>query len=152
MKPILLLPLFMVTCVSFLNAQQSLPDETQKKDISHLIEQYSQARENRDTVLLKNILTADIDQLVSTGEWRHGVAASVKGMQNSSASRPGTRTLTVDKIKMLDRTTAIVDCRYEIQNPNGSARRMWSTFVVVSRKGTWRIAAIRNMLPAPQGG
>ncbi|HEX8040468.1 MAG TPA: SgcJ/EcaC family oxidoreductase [Chryseosolibacter sp.] len=151
MKPILLL-LFMVTCVSFLRAQHSLPDERQKKDISHLIDQYSRARENRDTVLLKNILTADVDQLVSTGEWRDGVAASVKGMQNSSAGRPGTRTLTVDKIKMLDPTTAIVDCRYEIQNPNGTARKMWSTFVVVSRKGTWRIAAIRNMLPAPQGG
>jgi hypothetical protein len=27
-------------------------------------------------------------------------------------------------------------------------RRMWSTFVMVKEAGEWRIAAIRNMLPA----
>ena len=31
----------------------------------------------------------------------------------------------------------------------GGDRRMWSTFVMVRESGGWRIAAIRNMLPAP---
>jgi len=48
---------------------------TRNKDedeISFLIDQYSLARERKDTLLLKSILTAGIDQLVSSGEWRYG--------------------------------------------------------------------------------
>ena len=30
----------------------------------------------------------------------------------------------------------------------GNDRRMWSTFVMVKEADGWRIAAIRNMLPA----
>ena len=120
------------------------------KDISLLIDKYSEAREKRDTVLLKNILTGDVDQLVSTGEWRNGITASVKGMLRSSASSPGTRTLNVEKIRLLTANSAIVDCKYEIQNADGTPRKMWSTFVVVSEKGVWKISAIRNMLPTGQ--
>ncbi len=149
MKSILLPALFIITCVPFLRAQRTAPGERQKKDISNLIDQYSQARENRDTVLLKNILTADVDQLVSTGEWRNGIASSVKGMQNSSANRPGTRTLTVDRIRLINENSAIVDCKYEIQNSDGAVRKMWSTFIVITQKGKWKIMAIRNMMPAP---
>lgn len=127
---------------------QSTPDEKQRKAFAELIEQYSQARENRDTILLKKILTADIDQLVSNGEWRNGIKPAVKGMLNSSAATTGTRALTVEKMRMLGKTTALVDCRYVIQNADGSARKMWSTFVVVLDQGAWKISAIRNMLPA----
>ena len=38
--------------------------------------------------------------------------------------------------------------RYEIQNADGSVRKMWSSFVVVDDKKTWKITAIRNMEPA----
>jgi hypothetical protein len=54
----------------------------------------------------------------------------------------------VDKIKMLNDATAIVDCKYEIQNQDGTKRKMWSSFVVVSHNNIWKITAIRNMLPA----
>jgi hypothetical protein len=133
-----------------LSAQQATLNEKQKKDIHFLIDQYSLAREQRDTVLLKRILTTDVDQLVSTGEWRNGIGSSVKGMLNSSASSPGTRTLTVEKIRLLSPTSAIVDCKYEIQNANNTVRKMWSTFIVVSDNEAWRISAIRNMLPTEQ--
>ena len=121
----------------------------QQKAITALIDQYSQARENRDTILLKGILTPDVDQLVSTGEWREGINAAVKGMMKSSANSPGTRTLHIEKTQMLTASSAMVDCRYEIQNADGTARKMWSTFIVVAEKGVWKIRAIRNMLPAP---
>jgi uncharacterized protein YxjI len=49
---------------------------------------------------------------------------------------------------MINPTTAIVDCRYEIQNTDGTVRKMWSTFLVVAEKEKWKITAIRNMLPA----
>jgi hypothetical protein len=120
----------------------------QRRDIYALIDKYSTAREKSDTVLLKSILTAEVDQLVSSGEWRNGIQGSVQGMLRSSGSNPGQRTLTVDKLRLLNSTTAIVDARYEIKNTDGTVRKMWSTFVVVNEGGSWKITAIRNMLPA----
>ncbi len=147
MKTILLFILFNISGLYCLHGQNLVPTENQRKDLHVLIDKYSKARENRDTLLLKNILTKDVDQLVSTGEWRNGIAASVQGMLRSSANSPGTRTLTIEKIRMLNPTSAIVDCKYEIQNAEGSIRKMWSTFIAVSNKGVWKISAIRNMLP-----
>jgi hypothetical protein len=120
----------------------------QQKEITKLIDQYSLAREKSDTVLLKAILTPDIDQLVSTGEWRIGIKAAVDGMLKSSANSVGKRTLTIDKIQMLTPASAVVDCRYEIEQPDGNIRKMWSTFIVVGEKDAWKIRSIRNMLPS----
>jgi len=150
MKNIFLLLVFNLTATSFLIGQNTIPNEKQKKDIYSLIDKYSQAREKRDTLLLKTILTADVDQLVSTGEWRNGMDASVKGMLKSSANSPGTRTLNVEKIRLFNPHSAVVDCKYEIQNADGTPRKMWSTFIVVYDKGIWKISAIRNMLPTGQ--
>lgn len=149
MKNIFLFLLFNATGSFFLHAQVA-PGEKQKKDIYSLIDKYSEAREKRDTLLLKAILTPDVDQLVSNGEWRNGIAASVQGMLNSSANSPGTRTLAVEKIRMINSTSAIVDCKYEIQNKDGTIRKMWSSFIVVLVNKKWKISAIRNMLPASQ--
>ena len=150
MKNIVLLLLLNLIGVLFLRAQNSTPDSAQRKAIALLIDQYSEAREKRDTVLLKNILTTDVDQLVSTGEWRNGIGASVAGMLKSSINSPGTRTLNIEKIRMLNPNSAIVDCKYEIQNKDGTTRKMWSTFIILSDKKVWKISAIRNMLPATQ--
>src|SRR6478752_6738159 len=124
--------------LAFTACAQSAPGNKQRQDIHALIDKYSEAREKKDTILLKSILTTDIDQLVSTGEWRTGVQSSVKGMLKSSAASPGTRTLVIDKIRMLSSAAAIVDCRYEIVNPDGTPRKMWSTFVVVDEKRKWK--------------
>jgi len=136
--------------ILFLYGQDNGPDEQQRKAIAVVIDQYQQAREKTDTTLLKTILTTDVDQLVSNGEWRNGISSAVQGMLKSSASSPGTRTLQVDKIRMINPTSAIVDCRYEIQNTDGLVRKMWSSFIVVREKETWKISAIRNMLPSSQ--
>ena len=134
----------------FLYGQQTtVVSDKQQKAITFLIDQYSQAREKKDTILLRAILTSDVDQLVSTGEWRIGINAAVEGMIRSSANSPGTRTLQIEKIQMVAASSAIVDCRYEIQNTDGTIRKMWSTFIVVADKEIWKIKAIRNMLPVP---
>jgi uncharacterized protein (TIGR02246 family) len=133
--------------ISVSQGQDGKPGKKQEEDVKTLINRYSQARENGDTLLLKAILTTDVDQLVSDGEWRNGIDASVKGMLSSSANSPGTRTLSVEKLRFLDKDNVIVDCKYEIKNTDGSVRKMWSCFVVVSEKGSWKISAIRNMLP-----
>jgi len=149
MKKTALLLLSHLVCIIVLYGQDVTVNEKQQKAITSLIDQYSQAREKRDTVLLKTILTPDVDQLVSTGEWRVGINAAVEGMLKSSANSPGTRTLHVEKIQTITASSAIVDCRYEIQNADGTVRKMWSTFIVIADKKTWKIMAIRNMLPAP---
>lgn len=143
---ILLLFHFMITnCYA-----QGVNNNKSEQAIYTLIDQYSLAREKRDTVLLKSILTADVDQLVSSGEWRNGITGSVRGMMQSSASNPGSRKLIVEKIRFINSVSAIVDARYEIQNTDGTTRKMWSTFVVVANKNVWKITAIRNMLPTSQ--
>ena len=122
--------------------------DSEKQKISFLIDQYSLARERKDTMLLKSILTAEIDQLVSSGEWRDGKSEAVTGMLRSSDSNPGSRKLIIEKIRFITKASGIVDARYEIQNPDGTVRKMWSTFIVVRESKTWKITAIRNMLPA----
>lgn len=148
MKNILLLFLLNVTSVLYVNGQYSVANEDQRKAIASLIDQYSEAREKSDTILLKTILTPEVDQLVSTGEWRNGISAAVQGMLKSSTTSPGSRTLRIENIRMINSTSAIADCRYEIQNTDGTIRKMWSTFIVVVEKKTWKISAIRNMMPA----
>jgi uncharacterized protein (TIGR02246 family) len=149
MKKITLLFLFCLSGSSMLFSQQNA-DPQQQIAITHLIDQYSEAREKIDTNLLKSVLTTDLDQLVSNGEWRKGIASAVAGMVRSSSTQLGTRTLKVESIKMLNPATAIADCRYEITNADGSIRKMWSSFIVVNEKGKWKISSIRNMLPASQ--
>ena len=149
MKKTALLLLSHLACIMVLYGQDTPANDKPQKAITFLIDQYSEAREKRDTGLLKTILTPGVDQLVSTGEWRRGVNAAVEGMMKSSANSPGTRTLHVEKIQAISPASAIVDCRYEIQNTDGTARKMWSTFIVIADKKTWKIMAIRNMLPAP---
>ena len=149
MKKIILLLLSHLVCIMVLYGQDTQANDKMQKAITNLIDQYSLAREKRDTALLKTILTPNVDQLVSTGEWREGLKAAVEGMIKSSANSPGTRTLHIEKIQTITSSSAIVDCRYEIQNTDGTARKMWSTFIVIADKKTWRIMAIRNMLPVP---
>jgi hypothetical protein len=149
MKKTAFLLLSHLASIIVLYGQGSTVNDKLQKTITTLIDQYSFAREKRDTVLLKTILTPDVDQLVSTGEWRIGLNAAVEGMMKSSANSPGTRTLHIEKIQTIGTSSAIVDCRYEIQNADGTARKMWSTFIVISDKKTWKIRSIRNMLPAP---
>ncbi|MEO6230231.1 MAG: DUF4440 domain-containing protein [Ferruginibacter sp.] len=150
MKNVFLLILLNLVIIQVAHTQNNIPSNEQQASITALINRYSEARENRDTALLKNILTADIDQLVSSGEWRTGIGAALEGMQKSSAGNPGTRTLTVNSTRMINATTAIVDCRYEIENTNHTTRKMWSSFIVVADNNVWKITAIRNMLPAGQ--
>lgn len=146
MKNLSLFILFTVVFTTFIFAREIKPENKQEKEIYSLIDKYVKAREEKDTVLLQQILSDDIDQLVSTGEWRTGKAASFKGMMQSSTSNPGKRTIKIEKIRLIDSACGIADARYEIKNQDGTVRNMWSTFIVVYKNGGWKITAIRNML------
>jgi hypothetical protein len=83
--------------------------------------------------------------MVSSGEWRKGRDELVKGTLASSRNSTGKRTITLTSIRYLAPTIAIADGRYEL-----GARKMWTCFVVTKTASGWKIAAIRNMLPAAQ--
>ena len=115
--------------------------------INQVINDYKKARETGDSVLLKSIFTEDIDQLVSSGEWRNGATEAISGMVKSSVNNPGSRVLKVEKIKFLSSEVAMVDARYLIDQADGTQRKLWSSFILVKKKGKWLISAIRNMDP-----
>ena len=72
-------------------------------------------------------------------------------MLGSSRRNPGSRTLTVETVRFPAAGVAVADARYVIAGSDGAAdRKMWSTFVCLRTDDGWRIAAIRNMLPAPR--
>jgi uncharacterized protein (TIGR02246 family) len=117
--------------------------------VRDLVARYNAAREVDDPSAIGALFTADADQLASSGEWRRGRDALVEGMQRSSRSNPGRRTLIVETVRLLAPGVAIADARYEIEGAaEAGTRRMWSTFLAVRADGVWRITALRNMLPA----
>jgi hypothetical protein len=68
----------------------------------------------------------------------------------SSQRTGGTRTITVESIRMIGPDVAMVDGRYDLAGlAGGQTRRMWTTLIVKRTSEGWRIAGIRNMLPAP---
>jgi len=122
-------------------------DEAAIRDV---VKEYVGARDRQDPAAVGALFTSDADQLVSSGEWRKGREALVKGTLASTArTGAGNRTITLETIRFPTRDVAIADGRYEITGGAGGDRSMWSTFVMVRDGKTWRIAAIRNMLPAP---
>jgi uncharacterized protein (TIGR02246 family) len=127
-------------------AQAPAADDTA---IRALVARYTEIREKGDAAALGALFTADADQLVSSGEWRKGRDAVVKGSLASSQQTQGKRTLTIDAVRTVAAGVAIADSRYEIAQADGQTRRMWASWLLVKDGDTWKIAAIRNMLPAP---
>ncbi len=126
------------------------PPARREDAIRQLVQSYLNARDQNDSEALHNLFVADADQLVSSGEWRRGRDAVVTGTLQSSQRTGGKRTITVESVRFITEDTAVADGRYELTGLSGSeTRRMWSTFVLVHTSAGWRIAAIRNMLPAP---
>ena len=115
---------------------------------SAVVASYVQAREARDQAAVAALFTADADQLVSSGEWRQGREQVVSGSLASTQRTGGSREIVVERVRLLGDTVAIADGRYTIRGLDTGERRMWTTFVMTRTAEGWRIAAIRNMLPA----
>jgi uncharacterized protein (TIGR02246 family) len=143
------------SAVLFLTAAALLPAQPAKDEaaVKAVVARYVEAREKRDSAAIEAVFTRDADQLVSSGEWRRGREAVVRGTLASSESTGGHRTITVENVRFVTPDVAIADGRYEITGMSGGQdRRMWSTFVIARGSDGWRIAAIRNMLPASPAG
>jgi uncharacterized protein (TIGR02246 family) len=131
------------TAVAFLQSNEETA-------IREVIRKYVDAREQQDPKAVEALFTADADQLTSSGEWRKGRPDIVKGTLASSQNSGGKRTITIETVRLIAPTVAIADGRYEIAGlAGGGTRSMWTSFTLAHQNGAWRIAAIRNMLPAP---
>jgi uncharacterized protein (TIGR02246 family) len=128
------------------------PDANSREEsqIRKVIQSYLDARDQRDPKAVAELFTRDADQLVSSGVWRKGRDAVVRGALASSESTGGHRTIRIQTIRFLAPTVALADGPYELTGLAGGVNReMWTTFLLTSDSGGWRIAAIRNMRPAP---
>ena len=116
--------------------------------IREIVSKYVDARERIDPQAVEALFTSDADQLVSSGEWRKGREAVVRGTMESSRSTGGRRSITVESVRFVTTEVAIADGRYELTGlAGGATRQMWTTLVLKRTESGWRIAAIRNMLP-----
>ena len=146
-----LLVAWVLASVCIVAISPSLQAEEDSEAIKRLVGDYASARESRDPQAIRKLFIDDADQLVSSGVWRRGREALVEGMLGSSRRNPGSRTLTVETVRFPAPGVAVADARYEIAGSDGAEdRKMWSTFVCLRTDDGWRIAAIRNMLPAPR--
>jgi uncharacterized protein (TIGR02246 family) len=137
-----------VIAVSLL-AQSPAGGTVEEVAIRELVQKYVDARENKDARAIEALFTSDADQLVSTGEWRKGRSEVVRGTLASSQRSGGRRTITISSVRFVAPGVALADGRYEIADlAGGESRRMWTTLVLIRGSDGWRIAAIRNMLPA----
>jgi uncharacterized protein (TIGR02246 family) len=140
-----LLTIFALLTMAPLYAQKPA-DEAAVRDV---VKHYVDAREQRDPKAVEALFTRDSDQLVSSGQWRKGRDEVVKGTLASSEATGGKRTITVESVRFLSADVAIADGRYEISGTaGGEARKMWTSIVCARQRDGWKIAAIRNMLPA----
>jgi uncharacterized protein (TIGR02246 family) len=147
MRWITSLALFVLTAGSLFAAPTLTTDENA---IRQLIQRYVDARNQMDQATLRELFTADADQLVSTGQWRRGLDNLLQGAMASSKKENGKSSVTVESVRMLGKDGAIADGRYETSALGAAPpRKMWSTFVMQRTKEGWRITAIRNMLPTP---
>jgi uncharacterized protein (TIGR02246 family) len=117
--------------------------------VRQIIQRYVDAREASDAKAIEPLFTPDADQLVSDGTWRRGRDALVRGMLESSRNNPARRSIAVESVRMLSTDVALADGRYTQKGQaGGKDREMWTTITLKRGADGWRIAAIRNMLPA----
>ena len=128
---------------------QTPPGSAEETAVRDVVRKYVDARERADAKAVAALFTEESDQLTSSGEWRKGRDAVVKGSLASSQRNAGRRTIDVETVRFVSRDVAIADGRYQIAGEGAAPRRMWTTFVMHRRRNGWRIAAIRNMLAAP---
>ena len=114
-----------------------------------VVQKYVDARESRDERAVAGLFTEDADQLTSDGVWRRGREDVTKGSMASSQRTGGKRTITVETVRFPAAGVALADGLYELVGlAGGETRKMRTSFTMVKVGGAWKIAAIRNMLPA----
>ena len=142
-------PRMWATLLLLVLAAQAAPahQSSDEAAIKGVVRSYVNARELREPAAIAAIFTADADQHTTSGEWRRGRDEVIRGSMQSSTQNPGKRSITVEMVRFITPDVAIADGPYEITT-DGNVRRMWTTIILEREGSAWRIAAIRNMVPA----
>jgi uncharacterized protein (TIGR02246 family) len=138
--------LLIVACAPVFAQPPTKGDDAAVRDVVRL---YVEAREARDAKAVEALLVPDADQLVSDGTWRRGRDALVRGMLESSRKNPAKRTIDVESVRLLGPDVALADGRYTLAGAGRDDRAMWTAIILTRTPEGWKIAGIRNMLPAP---
>ena len=125
-------------------AQTPAGNVSEEAAVRDVVRRYTQARELSDPKAIEALFTADADQYTTSGDWRRGMQALIKGMLETSARNPGQRAIAVAAVRFITPDVAIVDGEYKTGT---DARQLWTTLTLRRDGRGWRIAAIRNMAP-----
>ena len=113
-----------------------------------VIKAFIDTREKNDAAGLAALLTPDVDQRQTSGNMRSGRDAVVSGTMQTQQSTGGSRTISIDSLRFVGADVAMVDGRYDsVGRSDGTDQRMLTSMVLRREGGSWKIAAIRNMLP-----
>jgi uncharacterized protein (TIGR02246 family) len=130
-------------------AAQAADRSADEAAIRAVIKAFIDVRENNDAAGLAALLTADVDQQQTSGNVRRGRDAVVSGTMQTQQSTGGSRTISVDSLRFVGQDVALADGRYDsIGRSDGGDQRMLTSMVLRREGGEWKIAAIRNMIPA----
>jgi uncharacterized protein (TIGR02246 family) len=133
---------------AFVSAQNAT-HATDEAAIRAVVQAFLDTRDRNDATALAALMTADVDQQQTSGNTRRGRDAVVKGSLTTQQSTGGKRTITLESIRFVSTDVAIADGRYDsLGRADGSDRHMLTSMVLKREGGAWKIAAIRNMLPA----
>jgi uncharacterized protein (TIGR02246 family) len=134
--------------------QTGAPLSADDAAIRRVVQQQDEARNRADWKALSELFTQDAEQLTSSGTWRRGRADIEKGVAQSMGSvyKGAKYTTKVESVRMLAPTVAMADGTFEISNiAAGGTRRGHATYLLVKSGDAWRIAAVRSMVPTPEG-
>jgi uncharacterized protein (TIGR02246 family) len=146
-KKLLILPLFATLPISA-PSQETSRRAADEAAIRAVVQAFIDTRESDDREGLTATLTAEADQLVSTGNIRTGRDAVVDGSLSTTTSNGGRRQISIETIRFLSPGIAIGDGPYDVVDRiNGPDRHYLTTMVFQRIDGRWKIAAIRNMQP-----
>jgi uncharacterized protein (TIGR02246 family) len=122
--------------------------------IRKVLQQYDETRNRGDWKAYGALFIPDADQLTSSGTWRRGTTEIMKSTADITATtyKGGKYTTTVDRVRVIAPTVALVDGAFEISNlAGGGTRKGLISMVLVKDGGQWRVAATRSMVPTPAG-
>ena len=102
----------LLTCLP-VQAQTTASDDAAIKDV---VRRYADAREARDPEAVAALFTEDADQLVSSGEWRRGRDAVVKGTLASSAASSGSRSIAIETVRLIGPDLALAEARAHLRD------------------------------------
>jgi uncharacterized protein (TIGR02246 family) len=126
---------------------EGMPDRSADESaIRQVTQEYIDTRDNNDEAGLRALLTADIDQRLTSGRLRSGLEAVVSGSLDSTRGSGGKRLIALETIRFLVDDVAIADGSYDsIGRNDGTDLHMRTTMIFRRVDGVWKIDAIRNM-------